>query len=280
MILTCGLGNLEPLVWSGSQTRRFRCEQAAALADAAPASLGAVKAKSSPAQRPLVVAIDGPAGAGKSTVAKGVARALGFAHLDTGAMYRALTARALDLGVPTDDGPSLAALAGKMDIRYADQNLLVGGKPPGRAIRSRRVSSAVSAVSAHAPVRHEMVRIQRRILRRGKVVAEGRDIGTVVCPEARVKVFLTASVAERARRRHAELLRTGEDVSIETLRREIRRRDRLDSTREISPLVPALDAVVVDSTGKTPHEVIAEIVALVEGSRPRRSAQPRVGASR
>lgn len=208
------------------------------------------------------MAIDGPAGAGKSTVARGVARALGFAHLDTGAMYRAVTAEVLHRGGDPADARVCARVARELRISVVGGHVLVGGRPVGREIRTRRVSAAVSAVSAHPGVRRVMVGVQRRLLGKGRVVAEGRDIGTVVYPSAGLKVFLTASVAERARRRARELHAGGDPVSLATLRREIARRDKLDSERTASPLRPARDAVLVDSTKKTARRVIADIAKL------------------
>jgi CMP/dCMP kinase len=218
-------------------------------------------------RRPFVVAIDGPAGAGKSTVARGVARALHFAHLDTGAMYRALTAKALDAGIDPSDGVALVALAKQTSFDLGIKGIEVDGRPAGREIRSRRVSGAVSAVSAHKGVRRELVRHQRAIVARSDIVAEGRDIGTVVCPDAPVKVFLTASIDERARRRHKEMTEGGVAVSLPTLKREIARRDALDSTRPVSPLVPAPDALQLDTSTKTPQQVVDEVIALVEARR-------------
>lgn len=227
------------------------------------------------ARRGVVVAIDGPAGSGKSTVAREVARALRVRRLDTGAMYRALTWQALREKVDPSDGTALAALARRTTIEVRDGGIVVNGRPAGRDIRGRRVSRLVSQVSAHPPVRRELVRRQRQIIGDGGVVAEGRDIGTVVCPEADLKVFLTASTAERARRRHRELARAGVRVDYRTLQRELRRRDALDSTRPASPLVPARDAHVIDSTGRTAREVVAEIVRLARvAQRGRRLARP------
>ena len=214
-------------------------------------------------RRPFVVAIDGPAGAGKSTVAQGVARALNFAHLDTGAMYRAVTAKALREGIDPSDGGALTALAKRTSIEFGPDGLIVDGRAVGREARTPRVSRAVSAVSAHKGVRRELVRHQREILEKGNVVAEGRDIGTVVAPRAPVKVFLTASIDERARRRHREMTQGGVDVSLPTLKKEIARRDALDSNRAVSPLVPAADAIPVDTSNKTPHQVVEEVLALV-----------------
>ena len=213
--------------------------------------------------RPFVVAIDGPAGAGKSTVARGVARALHFAHVDTGAMYRAVTAKALKEGIDPTDGRALTDLAEKTTIEFGAEGLLVDGHPVGREIRTPRVSGAVSAVSAHPGVRRELVRHQREILAKGNAVAEGRDIGTVVWPEAPVKIFLTASIDERARRRHREMSDGGEDVHLPTLKEDIERRDRLDSSRAVSPLTPADDAIALDTSTMSPHEVVDEVLKLV-----------------
>lgn len=213
----------------------------------------------------LVVAIDGPAGAGKTTVARATARALGLRHIDTGAMYRALTWLALQRGIDPDDGRALGALARRALIRYGSSGVEIAGEALGRRIRSPAVNRAVSQVSAHPGVRRELVRRQRTLLRGGAVL-EGRDIGTVVAPRAPVKVFLTASPAERARRRYREMTAQGERVAPRALAREIANRDRLDSRRAASPLRPAADAVVIDSTGKSPRQVVAEILALVDAA--------------
>ena len=182
-------------------------------------------------------------------------------------MYRALTAKALEAGVDPADGPALTALAKDTSIDFGPEGLLVDGKPVGREIRAPRVSRAVSAVSAHKGVRRELVRHQKSILAKGDVVAEGRDIGTVVAPKAPVKVFLTASIDERARRRHKEMEESGEPVSLPALQEEIARRDALDSSRAVSPLVPAPDAVQLDTSNHTPHQVIDEVLALVRERR-------------
>lgn len=214
-----------------------------------------------------VIAIDGPAGSGKSTVAKRVARALGLRRLDTGAMYRALTKAALDQGIDPTDEKALAALARKTSFAYRGASILVDGRPVGRAIRTPEVSRSVSTVSAHRAVRRELVRRQRELIGKGGVVVEGRDIGTVVCPGADLKVFLVASAGERARRRHKELAAKGIRLSYEGLKKELMRRDRLDTRRPVSPLVPAKDAVVIDSTEKSPRQVVGEIVRLA-GQKP------------
>ncbi|MFY9586353.1 MAG: (d)CMP kinase [Actinomycetota bacterium] len=232
-----------------------------------------------PRKRPdsLVIAIDGPAGSGKSTVAKGVARALRLGRLDTGAMYRVLTKAAIDQGIDPRDDRALAALARKTSFEHRGAQIMVNGRPVGRAIRTPEVSAAVSTVSAHRAVRSELVRRQRELIGKGGMVVEGRDIGTVVCPEADLKVFLVASAGERARRRHKELTAKGIRVSFERLKKELLRRDRLDTRRPISPLVPAKDAVVIDSTEKSPRQVVAEIARLA-GHKPVRRAVRRNSA--
>lgn len=222
--------------------------------------------KTRPRKGSVVVAIDGPAGSGKTTVAAEVARRLGLKRLDTGAMYRALTLKALRAGVDPADGRALAELARGTTFEQDERGLLIDGRRPGRSIRSPEVNRSVSAVSAHPAVRKELVRRQRDILRKGGFVAEGRDIGTVVAPHADVKVFLTASETERADRRHRQLAKSGVRMSKDRLKKDQLRRDRLDSTRAASPLKPARDATLIDSTGKTPAQVVAQIVALAEGA--------------
>lgn len=214
----------------------------------------------------MIVAIDGPAGSGKSTVAKGVATELGIRYLDTGAMYRALTWKATQEGIDPTDAPTLVALAHRTVFSFDDTGIVVDGRPVEKEIRSRRVSHIVSVVAAHPAVRREMVKRQREIVDGRDAVVEGRDIGTVVCPDADVKVFLTASASERARRRHRELLGSGVSVAYRTLKRELVRRDALDASRQASPLTAAEDAYVIDSTERTSHEVVAQIIGLVQAT--------------
>src|SRR5438270_5230485 len=206
-----------------------------------------------------LVAIDGPAGSGKSTVARTVAGRLGVAYLDTGAMYRSVALAALERGVDAADGEALAKLAGALDIEVGER-VLVDGVDATRAIRGPDVTAVVSAVSAHPPVRAEMVRRQRRWAEaHGGGVLEGRDIGSVVFPHADVKVFLTASEEERARRRQRD-----EDApDVKAVAADISRRDTIDSTRAASPLRPADDAVVIDTTGRTVDEVVDEVLGLL-----------------
>ena len=194
----------------------------------------------------MIVAVDGPAGAGKSTVARLVARTLGLELLDTGAMYRAVALRALEQGVDPEDGEGCGRIARAIRIDFdADGKILVDGVPGEPAIRGEAVTKAVSAVSAHSQVRAAIVPIQRARAKRGRgIVAEGRDIGSVVFPDAEFKFFLTASPEVRAQRRAEEL---GAPERAAEILEEIRRRDRLDSTREDSPLVQARDAILVDT---------------------------------
>jgi cytidylate kinase len=203
----------------------------------------------------MVVAIDGPAGAGKSTVARAVARELGFVYLDSGAMYRAVGLMTLR------SGGAASAQAEALEIELGGR-VLVGGEDVTDAIRSPEVSEAASRVATNERVRAALVRKQRALLAAGDWVAEGRDIGTVVAPDAAVKVFLTADAEERARRRAAEL---GTDA--DTVLRDQALRDAKDTTRTHSPLERAPGAVELDTTGLTVDEVVARIVELVERAR-------------
>jgi cytidylate kinase len=207
-----------------------------------------------------VVAIDGPSGAGKSTVARGVADRLGLEVLDTGAMYRAVTLAVLDQGVDAGDADACAALARRAQIETGDQ-VSLDGRDVTRQIRSPEVTAAVSAVSAHPAVRSVLVDRQRAwVDERGGGVVEGRDIGSVVFPDAPLKIFLTADPNERARRRHRDDRSSRDGVQVDDVLSEIDRRDRLDSTREASPLHPAPDAIHIDTTGRSPEDVVDEIV--------------------
>jgi cytidylate kinase len=205
----------------------------------------------------MVIAIDGPAGAGKSSVARAAAAALGFTYLDSGAMYRCVALAGLELGADLDDGEALGVLARGLPIGLDAERVTLDGRDVSAAIRTPQVTEAASRVSVHPAVREAMVAGQRRLIATGRYVAEGRDIGTVVSPEAPLKVFLTASDEERARRRAAE---TGEDeAAVLAAQRE---RDERDSTREHSALRAAADAVEIDTTGLTLDEVVAQVVSL------------------
>ncbi len=205
----------------------------------------------------MVIAIDGPAGAGKSTVAKAVARALGFTYLDSGAMYRAVALAALERGIDADDGERLGELAWGLDIGFERDTISLDGKPVEGRIRSPEVTVAASRVSVHPQVRQAMVKRQRELIAAGNYVAEGRDIGTVVSPDSPLKVFLTADETERARRRAAD---SGEPVG--EVRDAMRDRDRRDQQRADSPLRPADESVEIDTTDLTPEQVVERIVEL------------------
>jgi cytidylate kinase len=216
---------------------------------------------------PVVVTIDGPAGAGKSTVARRLARALGYRLLDTGAIYRSVAYAARAAGVAWTDGPALGALAAALDIDFAfagDVNqVLLAGADVSAAIRTPEMSQGASQVSAHPEVRAALLELQRRLGAGGGVVVEGRDTGTVVFPAARAKFFLTASDDERARRRVAELRAAGQDVDLESTLKDIRERDERDASRAVAPMVAADDAVLFDSSQLNLDEVVAELLAIV-----------------
>ena len=205
----------------------------------------------------MLIAIDGPAGAGKSTVARGVARALSFTYLDSGAMYRAVALAALDRDIDLADGERLGEMAWNLDISFDGDSLRLDGKPVEGRLRTPEVTVAASKVSVYPQVRQAMVKRQRELIANGNYVAEGRDIGTVVSPDAPLKVFLTASEDERSRRRAAE---TGEPMA--QVREAIDDRDRRDRGREYGALRPADDSVTVDTTDLTADQVVERIAEL------------------
>lgn len=214
----------------------------------------------------VAVAVDGPSGSGKSSTAKGVATRLGWNYVDTGAMYRAITWWLLREGVDTDDAADVGSRASEptldVSVDPRQRTVFVDGEDVTDAIRDPSITSAVSAVSAVPEVRERLVAVQREVMERGPVVVEGRDIGTVVAPDAAVKVFLVATTEARAERRAAEWA-GGHGVSVERTAELLDRRDHMDSTRELSPLTQADDAVVIDSTLLSLDEVIDRVVALV-----------------
>ncbi|MGI8771014.1 MAG: (d)CMP kinase [Acidobacteriaceae bacterium] len=221
-----------------------------------------------PATQPLIVAIDGPAGAGKSTLAKRLAERFGLLNLETGAMYRAFAWKALERGVATGDAAALDRLAAEtmLDLQpgAGGNRVLLDGVEVTDRLRTPEVTTAASEVSVHPAIRRWMVSLQRQLGARGNVVMEGRDIGTEVFPHAPVKIFLDASPETRGERRF-EQVREREDVPVpEMVLREIRERDRRDRTRANSPLRPAEDAVVIDSTELPLEAVVARAVALIE----------------
>lgn len=223
----------------------------------------------------MIVAIDGPAASGKSTVAKLLASRLGLAYLDTGAMYRAISVEALRRGIDLADADALTALSHEVTISFEHEpgvplptKVLVDGRDVTHEIRTPEVDVAVSPVSAVAGVRAAMVEQQRRMATEApNTVLEGRDIGTVVFPHAEAKVFLTAGVEERARRRTIDMIQRGVEMTQSDVRDKLMSRDSYDSNREASPLTCAEDAVVIDTTGMTIDEVVEAIGRLVEARK-------------
>lgn len=232
----------------------------------------------------MVVAIDGPSGAGKTTTARLVAQRLGLQHLDTGAMYRAVTWKALRLGIDPLDSQGLATVAADCEITFTDQEegtqrVYLDGEDVSEVIRSTEVTGSVSPVSAHAPVRREMVRRQRALADAGGVVLEGRDIGSVVLPAAHVKIYLDASIEERARRRMLELNEKGIVKSVHEIQEDIRERDRKDSSRETSPLKIPIGASIIDTSDMSIEAQVSAVVGIVERrARELREARVPVGS--
>ena len=212
-----------------------------------------------------VIAIDGPAGAGKSTVARAVAAALGYEYLDTGAMYRAVALAALENEVDPNDGDRLRDLTSSLQIVATREHVTIDGRDVTARIRDADVTEMAPAISARPEVREALVALQRDAAAAGNVVVEGRDIGSAALPDAKLKVFLTASLSERARRRVRQLGLPEDGDTLERYRRSIEARDATDSGRASSPLVRPPDAVVIDSTGRTFDEVVDEIVSLARG---------------
>jgi cytidylate kinase len=209
---------------------------------------------------PPVIAVDGPAASGKGTIAQGVARALGFHYLDSGSLYRLAALKALQAGIPLDDGPRLAQAAAGMTTAFVGECIELDRVDVTTAIRSPAISAAASEVAVFPEVRRALLARQRAFRRPPGLVADGRDMGTVVFPDALLKVYVTASAEERARRRYKQLIEKGNPVTLAGLLREIRERDARDSARAAAPLRTAADAIVLDTTDMSIDASIAFVV--------------------
>lgn len=211
-----------------------------------------------------VIAIDGPAGAGKSTIAKKLAECIGYTYIDSGAMYRAVTLKVLREKIPMGDTDRIIRLTGVTDIDFRDNSIYIDGKVADMEIREETVNKNVSLIAAIPEVRRLMVELQRKISKNTNVVMDGRDVGTVIFPDAGFKFFITASVEERAERRYKELRLKGYEAELQDIKVQIEKRDHIDSTREDSPLVAAADAIIIDTTGKSIKEVLEEVIHNIE----------------
>jgi len=214
--------------------------------------------------RQSIIAIDGPVAAGKSTLGTLLAGRLGYSFVDTGAMYRALTWKALSLDIDLEDEVALDRLARKTKIEMGPPDrVLVDGRNVSKWIQDSQVEAGVSWVAKVAGVRKVLVKQQRELAQNGKVVMAGRDIGTTVLPHAEVKVYLDATLGERARRRYLELIERGDAADYQTVLNDLRRRDEIDSERAISPLQPAPDARIIDTDGRNVEQVLSEILTMI-----------------
>lgn len=214
----------------------------------------------------MVIAIDGPAGAGKSTVAKLVAKRLGYLYINTGAMYRAVTLKALQDGIDIENENALVELAKNSRINFEDggSRVILDGNDVSQEIRSPDVDRNISTVVKHPRLREIMVKQQQNIGKRGNAVSEGRDLTTVVFPDAEIKIYLDASLEERAKRRYGELKQKGYDLDVTQVQKDTARRDESDKTREHGPLKLTQDAILLDTTGMTIEQVVESILEIVE----------------
>lgn len=219
--------------------------------------------------RHINIAIDGPAGAGKSTLSRLLAKRFGYIYVDTGALYRAIGLAALRRGISTQDAEKVGSMLSEItiDLKFKDgvQCVFLNGEDVTALIRTPEVSMAASNVSAIPKVREYLLDLQKDLAAANDVVMDGRDIGTVVLPDAQIKIFLTASPEDRARRRHKELLERGENVSYDDVLSDIIKRDEADSSRGIAPLKPAKDAIIVDTTGFELEQSLEKLTSIVRG---------------
>ena len=220
--------------------------------------------------KPLIIAIDGPSGAGKGTVARAIAERIGCRHVDSGAMYRAVAWKALREGLPLDDEAAVARLATQSAIHVSDAEVTIDGADVTHAIRTPEIDRAAAAVARLPAVRAALVERQRVIGASGGIVMEGRDIGTVVFPHADVKLYLTASADERARRRAADPAHSGVPAAVADVATLLIERDMLDSTRAASPLHASPDAIVIDTTGRSVTEVVDQALQVIDKLREKR----------
>lgn len=211
----------------------------------------------------LIIAIDGPAGAGKSTISKIIADKLNIEYIDTGAMYRAVTLKIIREGISLQDDDAIECMLKETNIDFIKGRIYLDGEDVSKDIRTIEVSSKVSDVAAKSYVRQRLVEIQKNMAEKKSVIMDGRDIGTNVLKDANYKIFLTASVEERAKRRYKEMIEKGSCVTFEDVCKDIENRDRIDSTRKVNPLRKADDAIEIDTTSKSINEVVDEILSIV-----------------
>ena len=209
------------------------------------------------------IAIDGPSGAGKSAIAKTLAQRLNYEYIDTGSLYRTIAYIATEIA-QTDRMDEILKACDKVDIGYEKGRVTLDGSPLGDAIRTEAISQKTSELSKDPAIRNYLLQLQRRLAEKGGTVMEGRDIGTVILPDAEIKFFLTASEEERARRRYLQRKELGDDVDLKTIQEDIHRRDLRDRTREVAPLKQAEDAIIIDSTNLEEDEVIEKMMGYVE----------------
>jgi cytidylate kinase len=212
----------------------------------------------------MTIAIDGPAASGKSTTAKRIAQNLNYLYIDSGAMYRAVTLAVLEAQININNESAIADLADKIVIKLEGQRTFLNGRDVSEAIRQPEITAVISVISAHPSVREIMVRKQQEMAADGGVVMDGRDIGTVVLPEADVKIYMLATVAERAKRRFEELAVKGITMTMDEIKQDILQRDRLDSEREIAPLKPAVDAVIIDTSHMTIDQQVGKVMQVID----------------